>query len=55
MSTGLNGRMAAELSFAPGAVLVAGGSGGIGAAISKRFAAAGLPICFTYHRNEANA
>ena len=47
--------MANELSFAPGAVVVAGGSGGIGAAICKRFAAAGLPVCFTYHSNEANA
>lgn len=47
--------MTAELDFAAGAVVVAGGSGGIGAAICKRFAAAGLPVCFTYHSNEANA
>ena len=47
--------MSSALSFAPGAVVVAGGSGGIGAGICKRFAAAGMPVCFTYHSNEDKA
>ena len=47
--------MSSSLSFAPGAVVVAGGSGGIGAGICKRFAAAGMPVVFTYHSNEDKA
>ena len=47
--------MTSTLSFAPGAVIVAGGSGGIGAGICKRFAAAGMPVCFTYHSDESKA
>lgn len=43
------------MSFDPGAVIVAGGSGGIGAAICSRFAEAGLPVFFTYHNREENA
>lgn len=44
-----------NLSFEPGLVVVAGGSGGIGAAICKQFAASGLPVVFTYHRSEDKA
>jgi NAD(P)-dependent dehydrogenase (short-subunit alcohol dehydrogenase family) len=44
-----------ELNFESGAAIVAGGSGGIGAAICRRFSAAGVPLVFTYHRNEAKA
>jgi NAD(P)-dependent dehydrogenase (short-subunit alcohol dehydrogenase family) len=47
--------MSVVLDFAQGAVIVAGGSGGIGAGICKRFAAAGLPVYFTYHSNEDKA
>jgi NAD(P)-dependent dehydrogenase (short-subunit alcohol dehydrogenase family) len=47
--------MSMTLDFAPGAVIVAGGSGGIGAGICKRFAAAGLPVSFTYHSSEEKA
>ena len=47
--------MSVTLDFSPGAVVVAGGSGGIGAGICKRFAAAGLPVFFTYHSNEDKA
>lgn len=47
--------MPMNLSFTPGAVIVAGGSGGIGAGISERFAAAGLPVVFTYHSSEDKA
>ena len=44
-----------SLSFDQGAVVVAGGSGGIGEAICRRFADAGAPIIFTYHSNQAKA
>ncbi|MDT7593811.1 MAG: hypothetical protein QOH45_3342 [Pseudonocardiales bacterium] len=47
--------MTASLSFEPGAALVAGGSGGIGAGIARLFASAGVPVVLTYHRNEAGA
>ena len=47
--------MSANLSFEPGVVIVAGGSGGIGAAICKQFAAAGLPVVFSYHSSEDRA
>jgi NAD(P)-dependent dehydrogenase (short-subunit alcohol dehydrogenase family) len=45
----------ASLSFEPGAALVAGGSGGIGAGIARLFASAGVPVVLTYHRNAAGA
>jgi NAD(P)-dependent dehydrogenase (short-subunit alcohol dehydrogenase family) len=41
----------AALSFDDGCVIVAGGSGGIGAGIARRFGAAGVPVIVTYHRN----
>ncbi len=44
-----------NLSFESGVVIVAGGSGGIGAAICKQFAASGLPVVFTYHSSESKA
>jgi NAD(P)-dependent dehydrogenase (short-subunit alcohol dehydrogenase family) len=39
------------LSFDDGAVLVAGGSGGIGSGIARLFADARLPVVITYHSN----
>jgi len=45
----------ATLSFDPGAVIVAGGSGGIGEGIARRFAAAGVPVLITYHSSERKA
>jgi NAD(P)-dependent dehydrogenase (short-subunit alcohol dehydrogenase family) len=45
----------ATLSFDPGAVIVAGGSGGIGEGIARRFAAAGVPVLITYHSSEHKA
>jgi NAD(P)-dependent dehydrogenase (short-subunit alcohol dehydrogenase family) len=47
--------MTLTLSFDPGAVIVAGGSGGIGEGIARRFAEAGLPVLITYQRSEAKA
>lgn len=43
------------LSYDGGAALVAGGSGGIGAAIVRRLAACGLPLALTYHRGKEAA
>jgi NAD(P)-dependent dehydrogenase (short-subunit alcohol dehydrogenase family) len=43
--------MTPSLSFDDGAVLVAGGTGGIGSETAKLFAAAGLPVVITYNRN----
>jgi NAD(P)-dependent dehydrogenase (short-subunit alcohol dehydrogenase family) len=43
------------LDFEPGAALIVGGSGGIGAGICRRFAAAGIPVVFTYHHREEKA
>jgi NAD(P)-dependent dehydrogenase (short-subunit alcohol dehydrogenase family) len=37
------------------AVLVAGGSGGVGAAICQEFVGRGIPVAFTYHRNKQKA
>ena len=39
------------LSFNEGVAFVAGGSGGIGAAITQAFAAGGSDVLFTYYRN----
>ena len=39
----------------PGAVFVAGGSGGVGEAICVEFARRGVPVAFTFNRNEAKA
>ncbi|HKT71687.1 MAG TPA: SDR family oxidoreductase [Steroidobacteraceae bacterium] len=47
--------MSTALTFEPGAVVVAGGSGGIGEVIARRFAAAGLPVLITCHKNESKA
>lgn len=44
-----------NLSFESGVAVVAGGSGGIGAAICRQFAASGLPVVFTYHSSESKA
>jgi NAD(P)-dependent dehydrogenase (short-subunit alcohol dehydrogenase family) len=40
-----------EIDLSTGVALVAGGSGGIGAAIVEAFARAGSAVVFTYHRN----
>ena len=37
--------------FSKGCVLVVGGSGGVGSACVKRFAADGATVVFTYHSN----
>jgi len=47
--------MSFSLSFDAGAVLVAGGSGGIGEIIARRFAEAGLPVVITCHSSEQRA
>jgi NAD(P)-dependent dehydrogenase (short-subunit alcohol dehydrogenase family) len=47
--------MNATLTFDPGAAIIAGGSGGIGEGIARRFAAAGVPVLITYHSSEAKA
>ena len=47
--------MSIELSFNEGAAIVAGGTGGIGEAICKRFAQAGAPVVFSYHNNVEKA
>ena len=47
--------MTISLSFDDGAAIVAGGSGGIGEAIVRRFAEAGTPVVFTYHGNKLKA
>ena len=41
--------------FPEGAALVIGGSGGIGSAISRAFAAEGVPVALTYRRNDDTA
>jgi NAD(P)-dependent dehydrogenase (short-subunit alcohol dehydrogenase family) len=43
------------LDSSAGVVFVAGGSGGVGAAICEEFAARGRPVMFTYHRNGEKA
>ena len=44
-----------QLTFDEGVALVAGGSGGIGAAIVRRLSGCGLPLAFTYHRGREAA
>jgi len=44
-----------DSQFKNGVAFVAGGSGGIGAAIVEEFARAGADVVFTYHRNEEAA
>jgi len=44
-----------EQDFPGGVAFVAGGSGGIGAAIVDAFARAGSDVVFTYHRNQQAA
>jgi NAD(P)-dependent dehydrogenase (short-subunit alcohol dehydrogenase family) len=46
---------AATLTFDAGAVIVVGGSGGIGEGIARRFAGAGMHVIITYYSNEAKA
>ena len=47
--------MSIALSFVKGAAIVAGGTGGIGEAICRRFAEAGAPIVLVYHGNQSKA
>lgn len=47
--------MVSEEQKPDAAVFVAGGSGGVGAAICEEFARRGRPVVFTYHRNQAKA
>lgn len=47
--------MTSALDFDSGVAIVAGGSGGIGAGICRRFATAGIPLVFTYHSSEDKA
>ncbi len=44
-----------RLSFDAGVALVAGGSGGIGAAVVRNLVRHGIPVAFTYHRSRAAA
>ncbi|MDB5968374.1 MAG: ymfI [Hydrocarboniphaga sp.] len=47
--------MGLNLDFEAGVVIVAGGSGGLGEAIARAFAKAGLPVAITYHSSETRA
>ena len=42
-------------TFDDGVAFVAGGSGGIGAAITRALVAAGTDVVFTYYKNRAAA
>lgn len=44
-----------SLSFKPGAAIIAGGSGGLGAGIAERFASSGIPVVISYHSNATKA
>jgi NAD(P)-dependent dehydrogenase (short-subunit alcohol dehydrogenase family) len=44
-----------NLTFDGGAAIIAGGSGGIGEGIARRFAAAGIDVLISYHSNEEKA
>lgn len=51
-----SGRSEAKAAAAPeAAVMVVGGTGGLGAAICRRFAAEGRPVFLTYRSNQASA
>ena len=47
--------LALSRRFATGAAIVAGGSGGIGAAVCRQLAAGGAHVALTYHRNKDKA
>jgi NAD(P)-dependent dehydrogenase (short-subunit alcohol dehydrogenase family) len=47
--------MAIKLTYPEGCALVAGGTGSVGAGVTRRLAEAGLPVVFTYAGNEARA
>jgi NAD(P)-dependent dehydrogenase (short-subunit alcohol dehydrogenase family) len=47
--------MNSTLTFDTGAAIVAGGSGGIGEGIARRFAVAGVPVLITYRANADKA
>lgn len=55
MSAEDGSRMTDSRDFPAGTALVAGGSGGIGAAICEHLARAGADVALSYHRNEAAA
>jgi NAD(P)-dependent dehydrogenase (short-subunit alcohol dehydrogenase family) len=44
-----------SLTFDAGAAIIAGGSGGIGEGIARRFAAAGIDVLIGYHSNDDKA
>ena len=44
-----------ESNFPDGAVLVVGGSGGVGQAVCLEFARAGTNVALTYHKKKATA
>jgi len=47
--------MTIQLTYPEGCALVAGGSGNVGAGVTRRLAEAGLPVIFTYVGREARA
>lgn len=47
--------MSIQLTYPTGSALVAGGTGSIGAGITRQLARAGLPVTFTYCGNEVRA
>jgi NAD(P)-dependent dehydrogenase (short-subunit alcohol dehydrogenase family) len=47
--------MTISLTFPDGCALVAGGSGNVGAGVTRRLAEAGVPVIFTYVSREARA
>ena len=51
----MNTKKTFNLSFPEGAAFVVGGTGGIGQVICRKFAASGVPVYFTYHRNRVLA